>query len=457
MKLSVIGLGKLGSPMAAVFAAAGHRVIGLDLNPDFVAAVAEGRAPVNEPQLQDMIDAGRANLFATSNFEDAIHGSDITFVIVPTPSGPNGFFSNKYVVQAVETIGAALRSKDGYHVVVVTSTVMPGSTGGPIAEALERSSGRRVGVNVGLCYNPEFIALGSVVHDMLHPDFILIGESDPKAGQMVADVYTTSCAKPPLVRRMAWVNAELSKISINTYVTTKISYANMLADLCDRLPGADATVVSEAVGSDSRIGRKYLTGATGYGGPCFPRDNVAFSALAESLGASSYLARATDETNRYQPYRLVDLVRRHLPNGGRVAVLGLSYKPNTYVIEESQGIALARALTGAGYEVAIHDPQASDAARSVLGSTVHTALDPTAAIEFADLVVVMTAWSDYTEMPADVFNQGGHCRPVIDCWGLLDPDHYANSHIIRLGAGALVNAPALPARHNVGAQSAVAS
>jgi UDPglucose 6-dehydrogenase len=438
MKLSVIGLGKLGSPMAAVFAAAGHEVIGLDLNPDYVAALAEGRAPVEEPQLQEMIDAGRLRLSATSSYDEAVQESDITFIIVPTPSAANGHFSNRFVLEAVEAVGDALRRKEGYHLVVVTSTVMPGSTGGPIAQALTASSGRKIGDTVGLCYNPEFIALGSVVRDMLHPDFILIGESDAKAGELLAQVYATSCAKNPVIRRMNWINAEITKISVNTYVTTKISYANMLADLCDRLPGADVSVVSEAVGSDSRIGRKYLTGATGYGGPCFPRDNIAFTALAESVGARADLARATDGVNRYQVERLTALVRHHLGSSGRVAVLGLSYKPETYVVEESQGVALARALTQSGYEVAVHDPQAVDAARAVLGRTVHAALDVTAAVEFADLVIIMTAWSDYAALPRQVFERGDRSIPVVDCWGVLKDERYPGLEIIRLGAGAMV-------------------
>jgi UDPglucose 6-dehydrogenase len=237
---------------------------------------------------------------------------------------------------------------------------------------------------------------------------------------------------------MNWVNAELTKISVNTFVTTKISYANMLADLCDRLPGADVAVVSEAVGSDSRIGRKYLTGATGYGGPCFPRDNVAFSALADTIGARADLARATDGINRYQADRLLALIQRHVAPGGRVAVLGLSYKPDTHVIEESQGIALARLLSQSGYVVAVHDPQAVDAARAVLGRTVQAALDPAAAVEFADLVIIMTAWSDYASLPVDAFDRKSHRIPVIDCWGILRADRLPGVEIIRLGAGALV-------------------
>ena len=166
------------------------------------------------------------------------------------------------------------------------------------ALALERHAGRQVGPSLGLCYNPEFIALGSVVRDMLRPDMILIGESDTTAGDILERLYDAACENRPAVQRMNFVNAELTKLAINTFVTTKISYANMLADICERLAGADVDVVTRAVGSDSRIGARYLKGAIGYGGPCFPRDNVAFSALARSLGAQAQLAETTDAINR---------------------------------------------------------------------------------------------------------------------------------------------------------------
>ena len=169
--------------------------------------------------------------------------SDVSFVILPTPSDADGCFTNKYLLDTLEKIGSALRDKDDYHLVVIVSTVMPGATGGPITTALERSSSRRVGQTVGLCYNPGFIGLGSVIRDMLQPDFILIGESDERAGAMLTAIHRTCCDNDPQVRRMNFINAELCKISINTYLTTKISYANMLAALCDHLPGADVEVV----------------------------------------------------------------------------------------------------------------------------------------------------------------------------------------------------------------------
>jgi len=355
-------------------------------------------------------------------------------VIVPTPSDAEGVFTNDYVVAAIEKLGVALREKAGYHVVVVTSTVMPGSMDGPIREALERASGRRVGGDVGLCYNPEFIALGSVVNNMLEPDFLLIGESDDRAGAVVASVYETICPNHPPARRMNFVNAELAKISVNTFVTTKISYANMLADICDRLPGADVDVVADAVGSDSRIGRKYLRGAVGYGGPCFPRDNVAFGVLASRLGAHPDIALATDAINRYQIDRLMTAVTSRAAPGARVAVLGMSYKPDTGVIEESQGVMLAKRLHEEGYAITIHDPVSTDSAGRVLGSDATRAASASEALSDAAIAVIVTPWPEYAELGRLDLERR---VPIIDCWRLLRPASAGSSiEVIWLGYGA---------------------
>ena len=437
MQISVIGLGKLGAPMAAVYAARGHRVIGLDKNIDFVNAFNAGRAPVEEPQLQEMIDLGRERLEATSDYAYAVGNTDITMIIVPTPSNSDGIFSNEYVLSALQEIGAALQHKHDYHLVVVTSTVMPGSTSGILTETLERASGRIVGDDIGLCYNPEFIALGSVVSDLLYPDFLLVGESDPKAGELLSRMYETICPDRPPVRRMNHVNAELTKIAVNTYVTTKISYANMIADVCDRLPGADSAVVTEAVGSDSRIGRKYLQGAVGYGGPCFPRDNVAFSVLAGQLGARADLARSTDAINTYQTERIATTLYKQVQPGARIAVLGLSYKPHSGVIEASPGVALCRRLLDDGYEVVMHDPQALSAARKELGNAAQAAPTPEDALEDADAVVIVTPWASYARLNAAHFRRSdGRPMIVIDCWRILSREALSGiADVLWLGYG----------------------
>jgi len=419
MKISVIGLGKLGAPLAAVFASKGYQVIGTDVNPDAVAAINAGRAPVDEPGLQHLIDQSRSRLSATDDAVSAVSGTDATFIIVPTPSDATGQFSNEYALRAMATVGQGLQRKEGYHLVVMTSTVMPGAMGGELRTSLERHSGRTVGDSLGFCYNPEFIALGSVVRDMLRPDMILIGESDARAGELLEGIYRKSCDNEPSIRRMNFVNAELTKISVNTFVTTKISYANMLADICDRLPGADVDVVTRAVGADSRVGAKYLKGATGYGGPCFPRDNVAFAALARSLGANPDLAEATDRINQYQIERVMGAVLARIEGKGPVGILGLSYKPDTAVIEESQGVALAERLLDEGHAVIGYDPKALSAADTKLRGRMRLAASAEDCIRAADLVVVMTPWPEFSRISADAFVKPGRRMTAIDCWRVL--------------------------------------
>ncbi len=436
-RVSVVGLGKLGAPLAAVLASRGFSVIGLDVNRTFVDALNAGHMPIVEPQLNELIAANRARLTGTMDANEAIQGSDASFVIVPTPSDGTGFFSNRFVLQAMETLGKALKGKKGYHMVVITSTVMPGTTGTEIKAALEAASGRKVGPDLGLCYNPEFIALGSVVRDMLFPDSILIGESDPKAGDMLQTIYLQMCERKPPVQRMNFVNAELTKISVNTYVTTKISYANMLADICDRIPGADVDAVTKALGADTRIGPKYLKGAMGYGGPCFPRDNVAFAAFARKIGARADVAEATDRINNYQIDRLSSLVSKFSKAGTRIAILGLSYKPQTPVVEESHSVKLAAKLADTGYIVVVHDPLAQDAALIALGDKVVGASSIESAVRECDLLIVATGWPEYKAIEPAWCKRGNSQRlTVLDLWRTLPADKFGEvADVLYLGSG----------------------
>lgn len=422
--VSVIGLGKLGSPMVACLAEKGYSVIGVDVNPAFVEQINQGTAPVQEPGLAELLDRNRDRIRATTDYAEAVAGSTATFIIVPTPSEASGGFSLKYVLTAIEQIGQALRHKDEFHLVVITSTVMPGATGGPIREALEAASGKCCGEGFGLCYSPEFIALGNVIHDMLNPDFILVGESDPKAGEMLASIYRNLANHQPPISRMNLVNAELAKISVNTFVTTKISYANMLGEICERIPGADVDVVTNAIGQDSRIGKKYLKGATGYGGPCFPRDNVAFGYLANSIGATAAIAEATDVINRKQAARIVSHLLPRLSAGMKVGILGLAYKPDTGVIEESQGVALAKELLSKGIAVVLYDPLALENTRQALGDQPEYATSALDCVQRADAIVITIPCTEFKHLEPSHFAQvnSSQRKLVLDCWRILDRD-----------------------------------
>ena len=433
--VSVIGLGKLGAPIAAVYADKGYTVVGVDVNAHFVAQINAGQAPVYEPGLQELLNTNRQRIVATSDAVDAVRRTDMTMIVVPTPSEPEGGFSLKFTLEACARIGEAIREKP-WHLVVLTSTVMPGSTDGPVREALEAASGKRCGVDFGLCYSPEFIALGSVIHDLLFPDFLLIGESDLRSGEALAAFYDSITETHPPVARMNNTNAELAKLSVNTFVTTKIAFANMLARLCERLPDADADVVTSAIGLDSRIGRKYLKGAIAYGGPCFPRDNQALSFLARQLEVPALVPEATDNANRAETALLAERVIQSLGESGRAGVLGLAYKPNSDVVIESPGLLLAQALADRGVAVSVYDPAAQAPARAKLRGEFHYCDSAEACIADSDVVVIATPWEEFKHIAPTVWSRPGRMRTVIDCWRILDVGALSPIvQYVRLGQG----------------------
>lgn len=428
-KVSVVGLGKLGACMAAAIASKGFEVIGVDVNPKTVDCINQGLAPVLEPGLGEMIAANRERLRATVNCEEAVLDSDLTFLVVPTPSDDNGGFSIRYASEAAREIGHALARKSGYHVVSLTSTVLPGSTEFGILPVLEKEAGKVCGRDFGLCYNPEFIALGSVIRDFLGPDFVLIGESDEKAGSHLEGFLKGILNNNPPFARMSIVNAELTKISVNTYITTKITFANMVADLCEKLPGGDVDVVTAALGMDSRIGKRYLTGALGYGGPCFPRDNLALGYLARTLGVDPLLPSIVDKLNRNRAMALTERVASFLADRATIAVLGLSYKPDTSVVEESHSLYLAQELAARGYKVTVFDPLAMEEARKVLGNQVHYASSLPECLAPADAVVIANPCPEFRRLEPGDFPQKEEPVAVFDCWRILREKLSNASHI----------------------------
>jgi len=415
-KISVIGLGKLGLTTAACFASKGLDVVGVDVIEANVEAINRGECPIQETGLAALLAACRGKLRATTDAGEAIGASDVTFIIVPTPSGPAGAFSNKYVVEVLDAIGPALRAKEAFHVVVVTSTVMPGTMREVVRPRLERLTGKRCGRDFGLAYNPEFIALGSIIRDFLNPDVVLIGESDHRTGDELEDIYRRVCENAPHVARMNWVNAELAKLSLNCYVTTKISFANSVAELCELVEDADANVVTEAIGHDSRVGGKYLRPGLGFGGPCFPRDNVAWIKCAADHGMEAKLAKSVVEVNDDQVARVVRQVKEAAPPGARVAVLGLSYKPGSHVIEASQAVEIVRRLLLGGYQVRVYDPQV----KAIPEENAELVASVEACLAEADCCVIATAWEEFQRLKRKALPSRIKPEAIIDCWRLLE-------------------------------------
>jgi UDPglucose 6-dehydrogenase len=406
--------------MAAAIASRGHEVIGVDVNQRAVDAVNAGQAPVQETGLQSLIAENRQRLRATMSHEEAVGGSELTFVIVPTPSDDRGAFSLQYAAYAFREIGNALSRKRDRHTIVLTSTVLPGATRHGLLPILERYSGKRAGADFGLCYSPEFIALGSVIRDFLSPDFLLIGEFDEYSGRHLESCYGDIMGPGTPVARMTLENAELAKISVNAFVTMKITFANMLAEMCSRIPEGDVDAVSGAIGLDSRIGRKYLTGGLGFGGPCFPRDNVAFGFIANALGVRAELPLTTNALNSKLAARIVQQLRSRVERDVTVAVLGLAYKPLSHVVEESQAILLVKAFLDHGARVLAYDPLAHDTANAELGGRALIMDSARACLRDADLVLIATPDPEFKQLSAADFAAAGRIVTVIDFWRILD-------------------------------------
>ncbi len=418
-KYSIIGLGKLGASMAAGIASRGFEVIGVDVNENAVRLLNDGHAPAQETDLEDLVAANKERLRGTMSHREAVLGSDVSFVIVPTPSNQEGAFSLQYAAWAFQEIGAALKEKDDYHVVVMTSTVLPGATRYGLLPVLEEASGKKCGPDFGLCYTPEFIALGSVIRDFLNPDFTLLGQFDDRCGERLEKCFEEILETPAPCMRMSLENAELTKLCVNTYVTTKITFANMLAEICEMIPGGNVDVVSDALGLDKRIGRRYLTGALGYGGPCFPRDNVALSWFARKRGITAALAETTDNANRTLAGRIESKLAGKFNPGDTVAILGLSYKPWSHIVEESQAVCLAKELSSAGARVVGYDPLANDMARSELGDKAVIVDSIEDCVADADCILVCNPDPEFKSLTPEMALGDKESVTVVDFWRFL--------------------------------------
>jgi UDPglucose 6-dehydrogenase len=427
IKISVFGLGKLGGTMAACFAERGFEVIGRDINDATVEKLNRGEAPAIEYGLSELVFRNCSRLRATKDEIVAVCQSDISFVVVPTPSQPDGKFSLEASEQCMKDLGLGLKHKNSYHVIVMTSTVLPGAMRNRLIPILEQASEKVCGVDFGVCYNPEFIALGSVINDFLNPDFYLLGEFDKRSGDLLESVHNGVSLNHAPVKRMTLENAELAKIALNSFVTLKVSFSNILADFCEAIPGGDVDIVSEALGMDKRIGRSYLTGGLGFAGPCFPRDNVALAAIGDELGLDTGLLKENQAFNSRIPPRLVAQMVEHIPVDAKVLVLGLAYKPRATLLDWSQGVLLCNELHCRGYNVSAHDPLAQESARLVLPSQIRVCDDLDKAVIDADVIAICTPDPIYRELSDLLNHQCANGKIIFDYWRVFSKQRLNSS------------------------------
>jgi UDPglucose 6-dehydrogenase len=420
MDISIIGSGYVGLVTGACFADVGHNVFCVDNDPRKVEALQAGKVPIYEPGLEEVIhrNVSAQRLRFTGSIQEGVDNSQIVFIAVPTPQQPNGEVDLSYIEKVAREIAGILKS---YRVIVDKSTV-PVKTGEKVAESIKRYN--RHGAEFDVVSNPEFLREGCAVADLMHPDRIVIGAQNEHAIDLMKKVYEPFMA-PILVTDIN--SAELIKHAANSYLALKISYINALSAICDA-SGADVEKVADGIGMDRRIGRSFLNAGIGYGGSCFPKDVAAFITISEQLGVPFTLLKEVQRINTGQKERFLKVIRETLwvLREKKIAVWGLTFKPDTDDIRSSVAIDLVAEMLREGAQVAAYDPKGMDKARdagAIAGAQlVSSALE---AVNGAEALVIATEWSEFANVDLAVVKEKMTTPIIFDGRNLFDPQTMA--------------------------------
>ncbi|RLM57522.1 UDP-glucose/GDP-mannose dehydrogenase family protein [Halobellus sp. Atlit-31R] len=402
MRLSIVGSGYVGTTIAACFAEVGHDVVNVDIDDATVASLNDGDAPIHEPGLDDLVAAHAGDRLRATTDYTAVRDTDVTFLALPTPSEEDGHIDLSIMKAGARSLGAALAEKDDHHVVVTKSTVVPTTTEDVIAPILAEESGKTLGEDLDVGMNPEFLREGSAVEDFLAPDKVVLGSETDRAAEALGGVFEPLVAQaddPPVVETGV-AEAEMIKYANNGFLAAKISLANDIANICTEY-GIDSEEVLSAIGLDHRIGAAFLGAGVGWGGSCFPKDVAAIIAAARDVGYDPAMLEAAVEVNDRQPVRLLGRLRDHVdPDGARVAVLGLAFKPGTDDVRNSRALPLVEALTEANADVVGYDPVAAENFREQYPE-IEYAVSAAEALEGADAALVVTDWPEFADLDGE--------------------------------------------------------
>ena len=411
MIVSIIGTGYVGLVTGATLSDAGHRVTCLDLIESKINDLNKGISPIFEPGLEELINSGikKKTLSGSTDIENCIRESDVTFICVGTPSNKDGSIDLSYIKSASSSIGRALRHKEDEHTVIVKSTVVPLTTEETVLPIILKKSGwKREKLGIGM--NPEFLREGSAVEDAQNPDRIVIGSGDEISRQTMKKLYQeNNCTKLECSPR----TAEFIKYASNSFLATKISFANEMANMCNEW-GIDYIEVAEGMGLDSRISPLFLRAGAGFGGSCFPKDVKALAASAKSSNVESKVLEAALAVNESQPHIVVDMAKERLGilKGKKITVLGLAFKPNTDDVRESRSKIVIERLLEEGANVTAHDPVAMNNFKEIIDIEMRATAKE--ALAEADCLILMTEWKEYMDLDYKTVKQQMNGNVVID-------------------------------------------
>jgi UDPglucose 6-dehydrogenase len=440
-KVSFIGMGYVGLCTAVCFANKGFKTIISTNDPQKIETINKGIPPFYEPQLETLLKKviKNKNLKAVIGRKEAILETDTSFITVGTPSNPDGSVNLRFVEETSKEIGKALKKKEDGHLVVVKSTVPPGTTEKLVKTNLEKQSGKTCGKHLLLCFNPEFLREGNAIYDTLNPDYIIIGGYNKKSAEALETLYKEFHKEnlPPIIKTNI-PTAELIKYANNAFLATKISFINTIANICEKIPGIDIKKIAEAIGKDHRINPHFLNAGLGWGGSCFPKDVKALISFSKKFGYNPTLIEATWKANEDQIKFTIQKVKKELKTlkGKTIAILGLSFKPDTDDIREARSTKIINQLLREGAKIIAYDPMAIPNIKKVFKEKIKYASSPTKCLKNADCAILVTEWEEFKKLKPEDFTQNMRESILIDGRRVYDPEEFSKKlRYIAIGLG----------------------
>ena len=390
MKISIIGTGYVGAVTGTCLAELGNQITFVGRDKKKLSLINSGKSPIYEPGLDQLLEKNLHRITPTIDLPDAIRKTELTFVCVGTPSNDDGSINLDQIREVSHTIGKSLASDGRYHTIIIKSTVLPGTAETLVIPVLEKESGKTAFMDFGVASNPEFLKEGTAIEDFFHTDRVVIGVNDPKTKEVLERLYQPLNA-PIFTTTIR--TSEMIKYTSNSFLATKISFANEIGNLCKKM-GIDSYEVFKGVGLDARINPHFFRSGIGFGGSCFPKDVKALIAHAHSLGIEPQILTAVMGTNEDQPAKMVELLKRHMDIAGKtIGVLGLAFKPDSDDVRESRAIPVIRLLQQAGAEVRVYDPAAMENFREIFPGLSYMA--SSSEVLASDAVLIITEWKEF--------------------------------------------------------------
>jgi UDPglucose 6-dehydrogenase len=420
MKIAVVGTGYVGLVSGTCFAETGNQVTCIDIDARKVESLKASKITIYEPGLEILFERNlrEGRLTFTTNLAEGIEGAKVIMLALPTPPGEDGSADLKYVLQVAGELGPLLKD---YTVIVNKSTVPVGT-----ADLVREKVAAGANVEFDVVSNPEFLREGLAVDDFMKPERVVIGTRSPRAQKVMEDLYSPYVMQGNPILVMDERSSELTKYAANAFLATKITFMNEIANMCERL-GADVDMVRIGVGTDSRIGKRFLFAGIGYGGSCFPKDVQALAYSADQVNYDFKILDAVMSVNEKQKTRMIERMKEHYHDdlkGKRVAVWGLAFKPHTDDIREAPALYNINELLAAGAEVHVHDPEAMENVRGIYGDKIQYYTNPYQAAEHADALLIATEWPEYRRPDFERLKASMKGQVIFDGRNLYSPEDF---------------------------------